>query len=234
MVETVQTQPNMYFDSVKQWNVIVGCKFNCKYCQKSFQAQMKRQKWNCDFCYHFEPHFHADRLADPLPITHGDEFIWACSSSDIYFAQKPWMGAILECIRDLPERQFFVQTKAPIAFNHYQWPDNVMRGITLETNRDAGYELISRAPKPTERFYTTYMQLQARVDVVTIEPVLDFDLDKFVKMIEMIAPKRVYIGYDTKKCQLPEPPLAKVDALIEELRHFTTVKPKLLREAWNL
>lgn len=233
MVETIQTQKNMYSDSVKQWNCIVGCKFNCKYCQRSFQAQMKRQKWNCLDCYDFTPHFHADRLAEPLPRTHGDEFIWACSSGDIYFAEQPWMQALLACITDMPERQFFVQTKEPWVYTKYDWPANVMRGITLETNRDDGYRNISQAPEPSQRFVTASIHVEDTIDVVTIEPVMKFDLEIFASWIWDLHPQRVYIGYDTKRTQLPEPSLAEVQALIAKLSKFTVVKPKLLREAWD-
>ena len=35
---------NMYSNSKLSWNIGVGCKFDCNYCELSFKAQMKRQK----------------------------------------------------------------------------------------------------------------------------------------------------------------------------------------------
>jgi hypothetical protein len=74
----------MYGDSIKQWNAIVGCNFDCIYCEQSFKRQMKRQKQNCMDCYNYIPHFHENYLNQPLPKTRNDEFIWSCSSSDIF------------------------------------------------------------------------------------------------------------------------------------------------------
>lgn len=48
----------------------------------------------------------------------------------------------------------------------------------METNRDQGYERISKAPPPTERF-RQFLALDYPRKVVTIEPVMDLDLDTF-------------------------------------------------------
>ena len=40
----MENKKNMYSDSKLQWNVHVGCEFDCIYCKPSFKAQMKRQK----------------------------------------------------------------------------------------------------------------------------------------------------------------------------------------------
>jgi len=232
----------MYEDAIKRWNCFIGCYYDCEYCKRSFQAQMKRQKpvidrngkkRGCQDCYDYIPHFHEERLDTkkyPLPRTKGDEFIWACSSGDISFAKKTWINKIIGRIRELPNRTFLFQTKAPICFNLYDFPDNVLLGITLETNRDEVYELnkISKAPLPSFR-KEVFSILQHRRKVITIEPILDFDLDVFVDWIRDINPERVYIGYDTKKCYLPEPDLIKTKLLIKELKKITKVKPKLLR-----
>jgi len=220
---------NMYGDSVKQWNVIVGCRFNCTYCKRSFQAQMKRQKHNCQLCYEYEPHFHENRLNDSLPRTHGDEFIWACSSGDISFAAERWVTAVLDRIRELENRTFFIQSKDPRCFYKYDFPENVILGITLETNRDDGYESISHALPPSKRARIFAAHPHDR-KIVTVEPIQQFDFLVFFMMIRMIHPMRIYVGYDTKKSGLYEPPLRKVKRLCEQLDRFTTVKRKLLRE----
>ena len=113
---------NMYSDSVLQWNLIIGCKFQCKYCIPSFQRQMKRQKpgidkngkkRGCQLCYDYIPHFHPERLNNRLPSTKGDEFIWCCSSGDISFAKPEWIEKIIAKILEYPNRTFFFQTKNP-------------------------------------------------------------------------------------------------------------------------
>jgi len=217
---------NMYSDSKKQWNIIVGCEYQCKYCVNSFQRQMKRQKHNCIKCYNYEPHFHPERLYQSLPKTRGDEFIWCCSSGDISFAEEEWIDKIIERIKELPGRTFFFQTKDPSCFYKYSFPENVILGITLESNRDY---LITKAPFPWQR-YNDFMKLDFERKIVTIEPIMQFDLDLFVDWIRDIAPIRVYMGYDTKMSDLPEPKLSEFLELWSELNRFTNVKSKLIRK----
>jgi len=221
----------MYGDSVKQWNVFVGCKYHCIYCEKSFRLQMKRQKHNCMKCYNYVPHFHPERLMQQLPRTHGDQFIWACSSSDIAFAEKEWMEAILERIRQMPDRTFLFQTKNPICFERYSWPENVVLDVTIETNQNEGYRLVSTAPLPSQR-YQDYLKIDFPRKFVTIEPILEFDMGILVDWIRNIGPERVYVGYDSKSCFLPEPELAKTEELEKQLSKFTDVKIKEMRVAW--
>ena len=221
------------------WNVCVGCYYYCKYCFPSFQAQMKRQKpvidkngkkRGCQDCYDYIPHFHKERLEKDyikkLPRTKGDEFIWVCSSGDIAFAKREWIEQILIRVRELSNRTFFFQSKNPIIFQQYNFPDNVLLATTLESNRD--YPLISNAPVQTIR-YADFLKINHPRKVVTIEPILQFDLGTFVKWIKNIAPERVYIGYDTRNTGLLEPSLAQTKRLILHLREFTKVKLKYMK-----
>ncbi len=243
---------NMYGDAKKGVsNLFVGCEFYCNYCLFSFQAQMKRQKpkfdkngkWRgCQDCYDYKPHFHPERLNQSLPLTKGDEFIWLVRSGDIVFARPEWIAQILDVMRleKNKNKTFFLQTKAPEVFFYMKYkltiPDNLLLGITLETNRDKGYELISKAPSPSDRV-NTILEGKINIDIITIEPIMDFDLNLFVKIIKSINPKRIYIGYNSsnsKKCRLTEPPLAKTMELIAKLEGLgIKVKTKLLRERWD-
>jgi hypothetical protein len=195
---------------------------------------MRRQQHNCLQCYTYTPHFHPERLQASLPETHGDQFIWACSSSDIFWAEPDWINAILDRIRTRMDRTFFFQTKDPRVFTAYDFPSNVMLGITLETNSDLSYDRISKAPLPTVR-YRQFADLDCNnKKIVTIEPVLRWSYTElFLAAIKEIGPERVYIGYDTKRAKLMEPRLKQVQELMKGLANFTKVKPKLLREPWN-
>jgi len=224
---------NMYEDSVLQWNVFVGCRFDCIYCERSFKLQMKRQKNNCSICYNYEPHFHPERLNRSLPRTSGDQFIWACSSGDIAFAKPEWIQKILGVIKRYPDRTFLLQTKNPIVFKQYEpFPPNIVLDTTIETIRDDIYTFykISKAPLPSKRF-EDFLAVTHPRKFVTIEPVLEFDLDKMVDWIKQIKPERVYLGYDSKNCELPEPERQKVLELERQLKAFTKVKRKLFRKA---
>lgn len=234
---------NMYKDAIT-WNVFVGCNFECSYCIKSFQAQMKRQKpvidkngrkRGCQLCYEYEPHFHPERLTQKLPSTTGDQFIWVGSSGDISFARRDWMLGILNRIENEPDKTFFFQTKNPKWYYNYEFPQNVMLGITLETNRNFEYEKHSKAPKPTLRS-NYFIDLQYPRKVITIEPIMDFDFFPLMDICMAINPERVYIGYDSRRTYLPEPDLDKTEMLIDELRlnlPNCKVKEKILRPAWD-
>jgi hypothetical protein len=62
--------------------------------------------------------------------------------------------------------------------------------------------------------------------MVSIEPIMDFELFYFAEWIREIAPEFVSIGADSKGHHLPEPPAEKVRELITELEKFTKVIQK--------
>jgi len=74
------------------------------------------------------------------------------------------------------------------------------------------------------------MQIQLP-KMVSIEPIMDFDLDVMVDWMRQIKPEFISIGADSKGHKLPEPSTDKVQALIEALKEFTSVrcKPNLKR-----
>lgn len=55
--------------------------------------------------------------------------------------------------------------------------------------------------------------------MVTIEPILDFDLNEFATWIESIRPDYVWLGFNSKpeSVTLPEPPEENVQQLAEQL-----------------
>lgn len=231
----------MYKDSKRQWNVAVGCTYGCVYCVPSFQRQMKRmkpiidkngKKRGCQDCYDYIPHFHEDRITKEYCKKHfkktkEDEFIWVCSSGDISFTSIKNLFKIFHRIEEYPDRTFFFQTKNPKFFQHYNFPKNVILGITLETNRF--YPTVSKAPKPEVR-YKDFLEIEHPRKIVTIEPIMQFDLYPFTLMIKDIRPERVYVGYDTRKCGLIEPSLTATRRLVEYLEKFTKVKLKYIPE----
>lgn len=62
---------------------------------------------------------------------------------------------------------------------------------------------------------------------ISIEPIMDFDLDILVDWIRQLNPEFVSIGADSKGHGLVEPSRDKVLKLVEELKRFTEVKMKL-------
>jgi len=221
----------MYKLSVQQWSPFKGCKFGCPYCKKSFQAQAKRQRKRCPQCYTFEPHEHEKSLGQALKRTGFMQFIFTCSLGDISFCPTDYLNKIVDRIRHEPTKTFLLQTKNPATFNRVKFPANVILGITLETNRDDLCRGVSKAPPPSKRV-ADFIQVQHHQKSITIEPVMDFDLDAMVTMIEQINPVVVWLGYDSKRSGLPEPSLEKVHQLQWELfQRGYAVLPKTIREA---
>jgi hypothetical protein len=62
--------------------------------------------------------------------------------------------------------------------------------------------------------------------MVTIEPILDFDIKELYQLVKMCKPFQVNIGADSCHHNLPEPPKEKIIELISELEKFTTVYKK--------
>jgi hypothetical protein len=140
---------------------------------------------------------------------------------------------ILHRVEEMPDKTFLFQSKNPECFkrHNYNYLQNTLLDTTIETNRDEGYREISNAPLPSKR-YRDFLKINHPRKILTLEPTLDFDLEIMIEWVKNINPIRVYIGYDSKNCKLPEPKLSKTKDLIKELKKFTVVKTKLIREAW--
>jgi hypothetical protein len=204
---------NMY-DDVKTWNPYRGCLFDCLYCQPSFQRQAKRQKHRCMQCYTFEPHTHPERL-DKIPSA---KTIFVAGNGDISHCDPEFTRHILASIdakrRDYQE--FYLQSKRPEYFNAFlPLPEYYIMVATLETNRDAGYETISKAPPPTQR-HQQFKALNHGRKILTIEPIMAFDLEPFLEMIRVVEPEVIWIGLNSRPraVSLPEPTPEEFDALL--------------------
>lgn len=238
----------MYSHRRENIGIVEGCPFGCIYCQFK-KLQRRFGKGTDDINY--IPHYHLERLHKNPMSTSGIEFVTIGLNGDISCASDEVMEQVIQYCTNWKDRTFLLQTKSPERFTHFKYPGNVILGITLETNRDtiwgngrkdepyvpAGakltkYNQISKAPLPYERF-THMCQIQHSRKMVTIEPILDFDMRGLILFLKYIAPERVYIGYDSGDFHLPEPPLQKTRKLVECLKtEGITVFEKLMRPAW--
>ena len=225
------------YPNTKTWNPAVGCKFACKYCEPTFQAAVawstQQRRVNCDGCLKYYPHEHPERLSK-FP---SEDIIFAFGNGDISFYSQEFVEKAIDSLivhlqRSRKSKTVYFQSKDPKCLAKYfdrliPIKDSVVMLTTLETNRDEGYSDISKAPLPSDR-YRDFLNLDWKRKIVTIEPVMDFDLDEFVNWIQQISPEAVYLGFNSKPeaVKLPEPSPEKFWQLQNALSSFVEVRLK--------
>jgi hypothetical protein len=156
-------------------------------------------------------------------------FIFVGSSNDMFSdgLQHDWICKTLAHIRKYPDNKYFFQTKNVENFSYYMSliPCDSVLCTTVETNRH--YSEVSRfAPETYIRTLEMFKINNMLDSYITIEPIMDFDLNDFVKMLKQCNPKQINIGADSGNNNLPEPSKDKIIELISELEKFTKVKQK--------
>ena len=200
---------NMYDFVTHTWNPIGGkCPYQCEYCyMKGFPlGELRlREKFLCD------------NLGNKTVFVGSSVDMWAEAVHD------EWITAVVERCAAFPETTFLFQSKNPARFLEWDFPRKTILGTTLESNRPYWYT--SLAPLAWRRAEAMSM-IEGYRKMVSIEPVMDFDLPLLVGWIKAIAPEFVSIGADSKGHKLPEPRALKLLTLIEALEQFTEVKQK--------
>ena len=188
---------------------------------------------NCEYCYvqHLRFPKTKERYFGKLKILEKEfekplgknKTIFVGSCIDMFSKQIPkeWIIRVLDYCKQFDNTYLF-QTKNPKRLNDLKkkFPDKVILGTTIETNR----RYKTKAPLRLDR--AIWMERIEQDKFVSIEPIMDFDLDILVSWIEQINPKFVSIGSDSKGHKLVEPDKEMINALIKELRKFTKVKIK--------
>lgn len=204
------------FKSIDQtWNVYVGCRFDCTYCNARKAAETRFRhipRYRDGFTPKLiEKEF--NRRFKP------GQFIFVAYMGDIAFATREEFLLILAKIRGFPDTYFLVQTKNPRQL--YDWwadwginlPPNVYLGTTIESNRDYG---LTKAPPPIERFryLTGYPH---NLKFLSIEPIMDFDLEELLTWVRLMQPRIIEVGADNYHNNLPEPGRWKLEELLKVL-----------------
>ena len=212
---------NMYGFVTHTWNAIKGrCLHNCSYCyMKPF--------WKSEV--------HLDEKELKTDLGEGN-FIFVGSSTDM-FARDVSGDLICKTLANCNNyytNTYLFQTKNPQRlFNFKKWfPKNMILGTTIETNRENDLEFAPTRSSRYAVFLIDFKEQGLKADkMITIEPIMDFDLDVMVRWMKEINPEFVNIGADSKGHNLPEPSWNKIQLLIKELEKFTKVnlKPNLER-----
>lgn len=205
---------NMYNFCTHTWNAIKGkCPYDCEYCYMKVFPQG-------------ELRFDEKELKTDLGR---NNFIFVGSSCDMFAETIPkeWILKVLDYCNKFPENTYLFQTKNPKRYFEFinEFPPNCLFGTTIETNRQEELDKISKAPKVTERQYWIGEINFGKV-FLTLEPIMDFDLEVLVNWLKDIDPHFVNIGADSKGHNLPEPSKEKILKLVEELNKFTEIKKK--------
>lgn len=154
-------------------------------------------------------------------------FIFVGSSTDMWAKEVPswWIGEVLAKCLENRNNKYLFQTKNPRRFAEFCGSLSFLDcylGTTIETNIN---HRISKAPTPVERFGEMVFYKDFKT-MVSLEPLMDFDVDILVSLIKDIGPEFVSIGADSKGHGLPEPSKEKVEKLIEKLSKITKVRLK--------
>lgn len=212
----------MYAFVSHTWNTVKGkCPHDCSYCYMKEWPQSEQVR--------------LDESEFKTNLGTGN-FIFVGSSNDIFAKEIPvrWIVQTLVHCQNHNNHYLF-QSKNPERFLQFL-PFSVIykRSIlctTIESNRFYP-EIMNHSPHPLKRA-EAMEELSKHVPCyVTIEPILDFDLEPMVEMIRRCNPRQVNIGADSRRLNLPEPSKEKVLALIAELEKFTVIERK--RNLWRI
>ena len=205
-----KSKGNMYPDVSHTWNPIRGkCPHQCIYC---YMRKFKVGELRLD----------KEALNEDLGK---DNIIFVGSSTDMFANEVPkeWIEQVLKHCKKF-DNSYLFQSKNPDRFREFAiyFPSHIILGTTIETNRDTS----STSKAPNVWLRSQALSIHNCKKMVSIEPIMDFDLPDFVQCIWMIKPNYVSIGADSKNSDLKEPSKENIEALIIQLKEFTEVKLK--------
>ena len=215
-----KSKGNMYPFVTHTWNPIRGaCPHGCSYCYM--------YKINKRFRLPSRPHI----ISEKYGYSFGREkVIFVGSAFDCWAKNVPddWIRCIFAFVKaNMRNVSFLFQSKNPARFLDWRgyFPYNACLCTTLESN--VTYPVIYQDAPPIFERVKAMRKLRIFPKMITIEPILDFDVDPFVKIIKSCGDiEQVNIGADTGNNHLPEPPKEKILELIGELEKFTKVYQK--------
>lgn len=211
-----KTKGNMYEFVTHTWNTIKGkCYHDCSYCY------MKR------FGKQNQVRLDVKELKTDLG---SGNFIFIGSSCDMFAKDIPedWIRATLKHMEQF-DNKYLLQTKNPERVLDFIDSSVISEKCIVCTTIESDVfftKIMGNSPHPIERS-KAMLKLSDVIDTyVTIEPILDFNLQPFVKIIKRCRPKQVNIGADTGRNNLIEPSRDEILMLISELEKFTVVHKK--------
>jgi len=208
------------------WNPVSGkCYHDCSYCY------VKRISKRYGYVQ-TKPHIVKSEFNKNLG---SNQLIFVCSGCDLFAHDvlDEAINLVIDKTLLFRDNKYIFQTKNPkrIIFSPFRISADIHKFCTtIETN----YHLtkyMGNTPTPYERAEAMFLISEMGFEtMVTIEPIMDFDLETMLDLISLTMAKQVNIGADSGNNHLPEPPKEKIMELISELEKFTIVyKKKNLR-----
>ena len=161
--------------------------------------------------------------AKELKVNYGTgKIIFIEHLNDLFASSVPieTIVQVLDHCFEYPENTYVFQTKNPLRYREIAyWPSKCVLGTTIESNKK--HSCMGDAPRPAARMVgMRYMKLLGFKTFITIEPILDFDVERLVGIIVEAMPDFVNIGADSKGNGLPEPEWSKVEELIGAVKGY--------------
>ena len=192
--------------SQNHWNPVRGkCSHDCKYCNTD-------KDFNKGIISIIENEIEKD-LGE-------NNFIFVCSMTDLFTDDTPIeiIERVISKCNSYPTNKYLFQTKNPERYEEFNniLPESSMYGITLESNRiyPGTY-----APSPVSRV-NTFSNLLIKRKMVSIEPIMDFDIVALLGMVKEIKPRILIIGADNNHSNLIEPSVTKTKMFINEIKRL--------------
>lgn len=223
---------NMFKEVTKTWNPYQGCKHFCDYCWARKLAEGKLKQTTKKYEKGFEPRFFPEWL-NRVP---SKGTIFVSSMGDLFgiWNSSEMIKSIINATKK-SKATFLFLTKNPKRYHEFVDlfdKEKHYLGTTLESDNEVGVS--ASCPSRMERF-KEFTSLNYPNKFVSIEPIMDFNLDRFLTMIMSINPKWIYIGYDNHKHSLVEPLLSKTIDFVEKLKRIGyDVRLKTMREKEEL
>jgi DNA repair photolyase len=156
------------------------------------------------------------------------EFIFVCSGCDLFYPDIPdqWIERIVDYTKIFDNRYLW-HTKNPQRYLNWResFGNNDALCVTIETNFHIP-EIMGNAPAPEKRANAVAAIPEKYKRMVTVEPIMKFNLKDFSYMILCAHPDQVNIGADSGNNKLPEPTAKEIKSLIRVLERYTKVVPK--------
>lgn len=218
------------FDFVTHtWNPLAGaCPHECKYC---YVGPMK-DKPVLKAKYSGEPRIQESEMSTNLG---GGNTIFVCNMTDLFAEEVPHsiICQILE--KCTSQNKYVFLTKNPGRYHEVSFYMNskyMTVGATIESDKTYAD---TKAPSMMERGGLMMAVPHKFQTFISIEPIMDFDLEEFTVWMKNTNPNFVAIGADSGNNHLPEPTPLKIQCLISNLKklHIRVILKKNLSRIYK-